>query len=167
MSYVWTSLFLLVLLGAVGLNVFSMPGNWALLGLAALYAWLVPDAGLGWGLFVLIGSMALIAEILEFLAQYIGAKRYGASAKGNIGGLIGALAGAVLGAPFFLGLGALLGAVAGAFAGCFLFERSHGKSIAEAKHAAWGAMYGKIFGLVTKIVRGVAMWAAVARDVWP
>jgi len=166
MDYAYASLFLALLLAALGLHIFSLPANWVMIGLTAL--WALIHAGHAWGgLFVILVVLAVSGEVVEFLAQYFGAKRFGASSKGNLGGLLGAFAGAILGAPFFFGFGALFGAVAGAFIGCYLFERNHGKTAAEAKRAAWGAMYGKVFGLVSKIGLGMVMWLAVAREIWP
>jgi len=165
-SFVVAALFLLLLLAALGLNIFGLPGNWALLGLVGLWDWF-HGFGFGAGFYVLLLALALSAEAAEFVSQFFGAKRYGATGKGNLGGLVGALAGAILGALFLFGIGALFGAVAGAFAGCYLFERSHGRSDAEARRAAMGAMYGKVFGLTAKIGLGAIMWVASVRQIWP
>jgi len=166
MDFVYATLFLTLLLVALSLHVFSLPANWIVLALAGLWALAHPAQSWG-GLFVLLGVLAVSGEVVEFIAQYYGGKRYGASAKGNLGGLLGALGGAILGAPFLFGFGALFGALAGAYGGCYLFERFHGKTGAEANRAAWGALYGKAFGLVMKIGLGMVMWLAILRDVWP
>lgn len=166
MEFVYATLFLTFLLAVLGLHIFSLPANWILLGLTGLWALAHPAHPWG-GLFVLLCVLAVSGEVVEFIAQYYGGKRFGASGKGNLGGLLGALGGALLGAPFFFGLGALFGALFGAYAGCYLFERIHGKNGAEANRAAWGALYGKAFGMVMKIGLGMVMWLAVIRDVWP
>lgn len=167
MSYVWAVLFLSLCLGVLGLHVLSLPANWLLLGLAAAWAYFVGGADMGKGFFLLLFGLAALGEAIEFGLQLLGAKRYGATGKGNLGGILGAIAGAILGAPFFLGLGALLGAAAGAYAGCYFFERNHGREPAEARRAAMGALYGKILGLTAKIGCGGAMFLATARAVWP
>jgi uncharacterized protein YqgC (DUF456 family) len=166
-SFVFVALFLLVLLGCLGLHIFGLPGNWALLGLVVLWDVLHPELHPGVGFYALLGGLALGGEAVELFAQLFGAKRYGATGKGNLGGFLGAFAGALLGAPFFFGLGALFGAVAGAFIGCYVFERSHGRTDADARRAAMGAMYGKVFGLTAKVACGVVMWTATARQIWP
>nr|WP_211922565.1 DUF456 domain-containing protein [Solidesulfovibrio aerotolerans] len=159
--------FLLLLLACLTLHVFSLPGNWLLLGLVVLWDVLHPSLHLDFGFYALLVCVALAGEAVELFAQLFGAKRYGATGKGNLGGFLGAFGGALCGAPFFLGLGALFGAVAGAFFGCYMFERLHGRDDAAARHAAWGAMYGKVFGLTAKVACGVVMWTASARELWP
>ena len=167
MTFVLAALFLLVLLACLGLHVFGVPGNWAMLGLLALWDYLHPAPHFGFGFYALLVCVALAGEAVELFAQIFGARRYGATGKGNLGGFLGALAGALLGAPFLLGVGALFGAVAGAFLGCYVFERAHGRADAEARRAAMGAMYGKVFGMTAKVACGVVMWVAAVRQVWP
>jgi uncharacterized protein YqgC (DUF456 family) len=167
MITVYVSLFLLLLLACLGLNIFGLPGNWLLVGLLVLWDVLHPDPPFGFGFYALVVGVGLAGEAVELFAQLFGAKRYGATGKGNLGGFLGAFAGALLGAPFFLGLGALFGAVAGAFVGCYVFERAHGRTDPEARRAAMGAMYGKVFGITAKVACGVVMWTAAARQLWP
>lgn len=167
MAYVWVVLYLILCFGVLGLHVLSLPANWVVLGLAALWGWLHPDLGLSWGFYGLLGAMAVLGEVLEFASQYVGGKKYGATGKGNLGAFLGALGGALFGAPFFLGLGALLGAVGGAYAGCYLFERMHGRASIEAWRAAKGAMLGRVLGLVIKVGLGVTMVVMTARGIWP
>jgi len=166
-TLVFLVLFLILLLGCLGLHIFGLPGNWVLLGLVILWDVVHPAFHFGFGFYALLVCVALAGEAVELFAQIAGAKRFGATGKGNLGGFLGALAGALLGAPFFLGLGALVGAVAGAFVGCYVFERAHGRADADARRAALGAMYGKVFGLTAKVACGVVMWTAAARELWP
>ncbi len=167
MSHVLASLFLLALLGCLALHVLGLPGNWLLLGLVILWDLAHPELAPGFGFYAVIGGAALAGEAAELAVQLFGARRYGATGRGNLGGVVGAFAGAICGAPFFFGLGALAGAVVGAFAGCYVFERLHGRGDAEARRAAKGAMYGKVLGLAAKVACGVFMWTAAARELWP
>lgn len=73
---------------------------------------------------------------------------------------------ASLGPPFF-GLGAVPGSLAGAFAASLLVEKAQGRSFAEARQAAWGAMWSKVLGTVAKIGLGVFMLKLGAGPVWP
>ncbi|MGE4504100.1 MAG: DUF456 family protein [Desulfovibrionaceae bacterium] len=167
MEYVWVTFFLLLLLAANGLNVFGMPGNWLLAAFAAGWVWLKPGAGLGWWSVGILLALAAVAEVAEFLLQMWSAKRYGATGRGNWGGIIGAVLGAILGAPFFFGLGALPGALLGAYAGCLVFELSASRPFAEASRAAKGAFFGKSLGMTLKLATGMAMLTLAARQVWP
>ena len=167
MTYLWTILFLILLFASLGLHIFSLPANWVILGLAALWGYTHSGLNLSWNFYLALGLMDLAGEGLEFLFQYLGGKKYGASGKGNLGAFLGALIGAIFGTPLFFGLGALLGALAGAYAGCYLFERMHGRPSPEAWHAAKGAMLGRVAGLTIKVGLGAAMFAITLRAVWP
>jgi uncharacterized protein YqgC (DUF456 family) len=169
MDYVWAALFLGLLGAVLFLHLFSLPANWLVLALAAVWKWLHPAApdGLTWLFLALLLGIALAGEGAEFAAQVWGAKKYGASGRGNLGGIIGAIAGAVLGAPFLFGLGALLGSLAGAFIGCLILELTHRRPLAEARQAAWGAFWGKAFGATVKLSLGAVMVILCAPRVWP
>jgi uncharacterized protein YqgC (DUF456 family) len=166
-SLVLVVAFLLLLLACLTLHILGLPANWLLLGLVALWDYFHPAPHFGFAFYAMLVCVGLAGEAAELFAQLFGAKKYGATGKGNLGGFLGAFGGALLGAPFFLGVGALFGAVAGAFVGCYVFERAHGRADAEARRAAMGAMYGKVFGMTAKLACGVVMWVATARMLWP
>ncbi len=166
MATLWAILFLALLLAVLLLHVFSLPANWILAGLVAVWKMTHP-LDMSWGFVLLLFGVALLGEVLELLAQSYGAKRFGSTGRGNIGGLVGAIAGAILGAPFLFGLGALFGALGGAYAGCWILELGQGRGTAEASHAAWGAFWGKFFGLALKFGLGMGMLALSAVRVWP
>ena len=167
MAELLASVFLFLMLAALFLHVFSLPANWVILVLLALFKFIRPEAGLTWTMFLVLAVLAGVAEAVEFAAQAFGARRFGASGKGNLGGIIGAVAGAILGAPFFFGLGSLPGALLGAYCGCLLFEKLHGRDWAESTQAAWGALWGKFFGLVAKVGFGVLILSLAVPRIWP
>ena len=167
MTFVLAVGFLAVLLACLGLHVFGLPGNWLLLGLVGVWDFLHPELRLGVGVYAVLAGLALLGELVELVAQLVGAKRYGATGRGNVGGFLGAFAGAILGAPFLFGLGALLGAVAGAYLGCYVFERQGGRDGPAARRAALGAFFGKILGFSAKVACGMVMWVTAARVIWP
>ena len=167
MATVYAVLLLAGCLLALLLNVFSLPGNWVVLALLAVWKLTHDDGGLTWTFILVLVGLAALGEGLEFWAQAVGGKRYGATGRGNLGGIIGAIAGAVIGAPFFLGLGALVGALAGAWLGCWAFELFHGRPMAEARRAAWGAFWGKAFGFTLKTAIGAAMVFMSVPRFWP
>lgn len=158
MATVWAILFVCLLLLVLMLHIFSLPANWIMLGLLLIWKFMHPEA-MGWGFMGVLLAFALVGEIMEFIAQAYGAKRFGSTGRGNLGGIIGAIAGAILGAPFFFGLGAVIGALCGAYAGCFIMETGQGRSNAEASRAAWGAFWGKFFGMGIKVGLGMGMLA--------
>lgn len=142
--------FLIIGIGVLGLHIFSLPANWLLLGIIAAWKGLSADMTLSWTLFFGLVGLSLLAEGLEFIIQLKGSQKYGASGKGNFGGILGAILGAIFGAGFLLGIGALPGAILGAYGGCLVVEMLCGRQFDEARSAAWGAMWGKFFGLSAK-----------------
>lgn len=151
----------------IALNILSLPGNWVAVILLVLWAWLAPPTGISVLYLIVIIVLALAGEVLEFLLQLRGAKKYGSSSKGTFAGLVGAFIGALLGAPILFGLGALPGALLGAFVGCLIMELIGGRPIAEAKRAAWGALTGKFSGIILKITIGLTILVTGAQRVWP
>lgn len=159
-------LFTLVLILCLGLHVLSLPANWLIIVLVAIWKFTHPAMPMTWLFFAGLAGLAAVAEALEFVIQLKGAKKYGATGKGNLGGIIGAIVGAILGAPFGFGLGALPGALLGAYLGCLIFERLHDRPWAEARRAAMGAMWGKFFGMGVKFGFGVAIVMLSVQRVW-
>lgn len=168
MEYVIAALFIALLASTQLLHILSLPANWLLLGLLALWRWLHPDgSALDTNFFLLTLGAALLGEVLEFVAQTMGAKKYGSSGKGNFGGIVGAILGAIVCAPFAFGLGALAGALGGAWLGCYLFEIGQGRARAEAVRAAKGAMMGRFLGLSLKTGIGVGILLYASNAIWP
>ena len=159
-------LVILLMLCSLALHVFGLPANWLVLALVAGWKFYQPET-MTWNFIIILGVIAVVGEILEFVAQYFGGKKYGATGRGNIGAFIGAIGGAILGAPFFFGLGALPGALLGSFGGCLVLELTHGRSFEEAKHSAYGAFWGKAFGMALKISLGVWMFVMSIPKIWP
>ncbi len=167
MDYFWAIIFSLLLFASLGLHIFSLPANWVLLVLAAIWSWLHPEGEISWLIVGVLATIAVTGEIIEFVVQGWGARKFGASGKGNWGGIVGAILGAILGAPILFGIGAIFGALLGAFFGCLLVEMATGKNFSEARHASWGAFWGKAFGLTIKTALGLAMVFIILPRIWP
>ncbi|MBU1003305.1 MAG: DUF456 domain-containing protein [Proteobacteria bacterium] len=163
---IWAGLYIIVCFGVLGLHVFSLPANWVLLALVAGWKALHPEMSLTWVGFSGLVALAVVAEVLEFVIQLKGSKKYGASNKGNFGGILGAIIGAIVGAGFLFGIGALPGALIGAYGGCLLVETLMGRSFGEARAAAWGAMWGKFFGLTVKAGLGGVILSFSVSAIW-
>jgi len=164
-AYLWATLTILLLLLSQTLQLFSMPANWVALGLVALWKWMYP-ASMDWSFVIALAVAAAVAEALEFGLQAWGAGRYGATGRGNLGGIVGAVVGAILGAPFLLGLGALAGALGGAYLGCLVMEMP-GRSRQEALRAAKGAFVGKALGFTAKTAVGAVIVVLAIPRIWP
>lgn len=162
------SVFLLLLCSVLLLNLLSLPANWLMVGLVLMWRFLNPSPGqMDTIFFVTLVGAAVFGEVVEFVAQAWGAKRYGSTTGGMWAGIIGAIAGALLGVSFLFGLGALIGALIGAWLGCYALERLRGRSEADASRAAKGALVGRFLGLVIKCGIGVFLVWLVYNAIWP
>jgi uncharacterized protein YqgC (DUF456 family) len=104
---------------------------------------------------------AVAAEILEFAAGALGAKRAGGSRRGTImavvGSMIGAVLGAIIGLPIpIIGsvLAAILFAGMGATAGAMYGEWTDGRSWKESWAVGHAAFWGRTFGTLGKVSVG-------------
>ncbi|MEI6535555.1 MAG: DUF456 domain-containing protein, partial [Verrucomicrobiaceae bacterium] len=94
--------------------------------------------------------LTILSYIVDFVSGAIGAKRFGATRWGAIGGIVGAIAGIFFGLP-----GIILGPLAGVLAG----ELLGGKGLLPAGKSTWGALLGTAAGVVCKLVISVLMIA--------
>src|SRR5689334_15648418 len=103
--YLWAILFIAACGLAWFTTLFSLPGNWLIVGCAALFAWLLlPDArGITWTTVAVLVGLAVLGEVVEFAAGAAGAAKQGASKRGvalaMVGALVGSVAGVAIGLP--------------------------------------------------------------------
>jgi uncharacterized protein YqgC (DUF456 family) len=152
----------------------TLPGNWIIAGLAALFAWLIPaeaGSGITWTAVAVLVGLAVAGEVLEFGASAAGAAKQGASkravALSMLGAGVGSVAGLAIGMPIpILGslIMAVLGGAGGAFAGAYIGETWKGKPTENRMAAGRGAFAGRIWGTVGKLVVGMIMLVIVAWD---
>lgn len=171
--YLWVALLLVGACIAWTTNFFALPGNWAIVGLAALLAWAVPGGATGPGLtWETVGLMAVIAaagEVLEFAAGAAGAAKQGASrraiALALVGTMAGSITGAIMGLPVPVAgplLGALAGGAGGAFAGAYLGEMWKHGGADQSATVGWGAAVGRLMGTLGKLVMGAILVVVLA-----
>ncbi len=116
----WITL-LVMLLGLLGSVLPGLPGVPLIFASALVYAYVTDFEVVGPTVIVLLGLFALLAFVADFLGTAYGARRFGASNWGTVGGAIGGLVGTLAGALFF-GVGALFGLLAGTIGGVFVGE---------------------------------------------
>jgi uncharacterized protein YqgC (DUF456 family) len=174
--YLWAAM--LVAGCCVGwlLNLVALPGNWLIVGGAALFAWLLPieeGRGITWAMVIVLAALATVGEIIEFAAGAAGAAKQGASrravALSMVGAIIGSVVGVIAGAPIPIPIvgplvTAILGGAAGAFGGAYLGEAWKGRDEQARTAAGRGAFFGRIWGTVGKFAVGAVMLAVVAWD---
>ena len=168
MEYILPVAFLFLLGCVLLLNLLTLPANWIMVILVLVWRFANPHPGAMDVMYLVsVVGLAVLGEVIEFVAQAWGTKRYGSTNTGMFGGIVGAIAGAILCAPFLFGLGALFGALLGAWAGCYLFERLRGRSAEQAWEAAKGAMVGRFLGIAIKCGIGVMMIVLTYHAIWP
>jgi uncharacterized protein YqgC (DUF456 family) len=155
--------------------IFSLPGAWIMLGLAAIVEFVdrlyLRDSPEGsqtfpwWLLGVCVGLVAL-SELIEFAAGAAGAKQGGASRRGMVGALIGGIVGAILltGLVPIPVVGSLVGAMVGTFAGAVIGEVSgqQPKTVRGSVKPAIGATIGRVVGTMSKMFIAIAVWIALS-----
>ena len=143
----------LMVVGLLGSVLPGLPGVTLIFLSALVYAALTDFRTVGATILVVLFLFAAIALVADFVATSYGARRFGASNWGTVGGAIGGIAGALFGL-LFLGIGSLFGLILGTIAGVFLGEylkRTHqgqqgpgstGSDWRRASHAAGGVLVG-------------------------
>lgn len=168
MEYFFPTFFLLLLFAVLLLNFFTLPANWIMIALVFIWALVNPHPGkTDFWYFLSVLGLSLFGEVVEFVAQAWGAKKYGSTTTGMFAGLIGAIVGAIVGLPFLFGFGALVGALSGAWFFCYGAERLRGRTSEEAWIAAKGALYGRFFGIFLKCGIGVLILLLTYKAIWP
>lgn len=142
--------------GFVGAVVPFIPGTVLILVGALVHRLaLGPEQSVGWWT---LGGLALLTALsyaLELAAGSLGAKVFGATRWGVIGGIIGGVVGL-----FFGPVGWIAGPILGVLAG----ELMGGQRFGAASWSTWGTVLGSLFGLVAKVAISVVMvvWFVLA-----
>jgi uncharacterized protein len=170
--YLWATLLLVGNTTAWATNLFNIPGNWIVLGLTGLFAFLLPqEDGRGVGmttLLVLLG-LAVLGELIEFAAGAAGAAKKGGSRRGMALAIVGAFFGSILGAVLSLPvpiagpiLGAVGGGALGAFLGAYVGETWKGRTSRESYEISQAALVGRLLGTIGKLTVGAVMVVVAA-----
>jgi hypothetical protein len=165
--YFCLCLLVLTMAAAWVATLFALPGNWAIVGLAAVFAFFFPageDRGLRWSAVGIAAGLAVVGEVIELSAGAAGARRAGASRRSALFALVGTIVGSIFGATVSIPvpvvgpiIGALGGGALGAFAGAFIGETAIGKDLPQSVAAGKGALFGRLVGAVGKLGIGAVM----------
>jgi|SRR5215211_3229677 len=155
----------LMFVGLLGSVLPGLPGVPLIFLSALLYAILTDFQTVGVAILIVLFVFAAIAVVADFVATSYGARRFGASNWGTVGGAVGGLAGALIGL-LFLGIGSLLGLILGTIAGVFIGEYlkrhgqresgSEGSDWRRASHAAGGVLVGYLASAIVQGLLGLA-----------
>jgi uncharacterized protein len=148
-AFWWLFAIVLMALGLIGTVIPIVPGTTIILAAAVVHRLVVgADRSLGWIALIVMLVLTLLTYAIDAAAGYMGAKGFGATKWGLIGGAAGALIGLFFGL-FGLFVGPVIGAMAGELIG--------GKEIMKAGRAGWGTFLGGLAGVVAKLFIGLIM----------
>jgi uncharacterized protein YqgC (DUF456 family) len=116
---------------------------------ALLAGWMTGFQSLGFWPLVIIALLAVLAQVLDLVGSWLGAKYYGASKAGVWGGIIGSVVGVFVLPPFGFLPGALVGAI--------VFELLGSRSLNDAFRSGIGALLGALGGTFMKVLILIAM----------
>jgi len=154
-------LFYVVMLASVVIIPFGLPGQFVIAAAALVFTLVVGAETLSWSVVLCLFVVAVLAEIIESLAGFLGAGKARGSLLSCVGALVGGIVGAVLGTLATPVIGTLVGALSGAFIGAYLVEYHITRARGQAARVAKGALVGRILGSIAKIFLAVSMIAAV------
>jgi uncharacterized protein YqgC (DUF456 family) len=138
----------LTVTGIAGMLLPFLPGVPLLfLGLLCA-AWAEDFQYVGIWTLVVLGCMAALSYLAEFLGSVLGARKYGGSRRAMVGAALGGIIGLFFGIP---------GILIGPFAGAVLGELSLQRSLDQASRAGFGTVVGLAVGVAGKFAIGVAM----------
>jgi uncharacterized protein YqgC (DUF456 family) len=144
----WLLAIILVTAGMAGLVFPALPGAPVLFAGLVVAAWTEDFVHVSTGTLVVLGVMALLTYLVDFLAGAFGAKRFGASRRAIIGATIGAIVGIFFGIP---------GILLGPFVGAVLGELTARSDLKTAGRAGIGATVGLALGAAAKLTLAFAM----------
>lgn len=146
---------LIFIVGLIGTLLPVLPGCFIVwIGAVIYYLW-DRDGGIS-GTFILVtAAFTILAQVLDFLASYYGARRFGGSWRGGVGALLGAIFGPML-LSFIPGVGTIVGLLVGPIIGAVLGELSAGRTLKEGGRAGFGTVVGGVVSMALKL--GIAVF---------
>lgn len=165
---IWIAL-AVMLVGLAGAVIPGLPGVPLIFLAALVYAYINDFVLVGGWIVALLGLFAALALAADYVATSYGARRFGASWAGTLGGAVGGLVGTVSGLLVF-GVGAFFGLIFGTIGGVFLGEylRRHNRQSEasegdeqyrgdwrRASRAAGGVLVGYLFSSIAQLILGI------------
>lgn len=147
----WTLTLVLMLIGFIGTVVPLLPGTTVILAAAIMHHLaLGQEHSVGWWTIGGLIALTLLSYVLDFISGAIGAKQFGATRWGAVGGILGAIVGIFFGLP---------GIFVGPLVGVLLGELLGGKGLLPAGKSTFGTLLGTTAGMVAKLAIGALMIA--------
>jgi uncharacterized protein YqgC (DUF456 family) len=140
----WTLTLIFMLVGLVGAVTPLLPGTTIILAAAIFHHLMLgEDRSVGWWTIGGLTFLTLISYLVEFFSGSVGAKRFGATRWGGVGGIIGTIVGLFFGIP---------GVFIGPLVGVLLGELLGGQGLLPAGKSTWGTFLGTAAGMIVKLI---------------
>jgi len=155
-TFWWILTVLLMLIGLAGTVIPLLPGTALILTGAVIHRLaLGAEHSVGWWTLLALTLLMILSHVLELLSGSLGAKYFGATRWGAIGGILGGLVGIFFG---------LAGLIAGPLLGVLIGELLAGQGLLPATRSTWGTLLGTTAGMIGKIIiaLGMIVWFFIA-----
>ena len=140
----WTLTLILMLVGLAGAVIPLLPGTTIILAAAILHRLMLgEDHSIGLWTIGGLTFLTAVSYVVEFFSGSVGAKKFGATRWGGIGGMIGTIVGLFFGIP---------GVFVGPIVGVLLGELLGGQGLLPAGKSTWGTFLGTAAGIVLKLI---------------
>ncbi|MFH1645439.1 MAG: DUF456 domain-containing protein [Candidatus Omnitrophota bacterium] len=152
------ALIILIVFSLIGFTAifFTTFGTFLIFIGSALSAVMTSFSILSFKTILVLLTLYLCGEVLEYLFIIVGAKKFGASNAAVVGAIIGGILGAIFGSLLF-GVGLFLGTILGIFLGAFFVELLLQKSFVDSLKAAAGGVLGRLGSIAIKFLIAVIM----------
>jgi hypothetical protein len=156
MHVLWLILILFIMLvGLCGTLYPLLPDTPLIVAAAILDHFVFGPRGATWTTILILTFLMLLSLALDLVSGSLGAKYFGATRWGAVGGILGAIVGL-----FYGPIGLFLGPVAGVLMG----ELLGGKGLLPAGRSTWGTFLGTVAGMAGKFAIALIMigWFLIA-----
>ncbi len=147
---VWILTGILFLAGLAGSLIPGMPGPPLVFAGVLIYGLLTGFADFGWPVVIVLGGLAAVSQVLDYLASAWGARRFGGSGWGVWGSILGGVIGLIV----FSLPGMIVGIFAGAVVPELLLAR---KGTSAAFRVGGGSLVGFLGGTLLKLAFSLVM----------
>lgn len=159
--------FLLLLAGIAGCILPVLPGP-PLCYLALVVVHFSKFADFSGKLFLFLGIITVIVQILDYVVPIWGTKKFGGTRSGIWGSTIGLIAGVLVLPILGIAIGpfGLIGILGGPFLGAYIGEKMAGQSSDKALRAAWGSFIGFLAGTFMKFALAIVISLYYFKDIF-
>jgi uncharacterized protein YqgC (DUF456 family) len=147
----------LIVIGLAGTVLPALPGTALVLAGIVLGAWIDDFTRVGVATLLIVGAIAVLAWVLDYVAALLGAQRVGASRLALVGAAIGTVAGLLFGL-----VGVLVLPLVGAAVGEYLARRERMRAL----HVGVATWLGLMAGLLAKVVLSCVMVGIFLFALW-